>query len=135
MISTDKRWKELGRVITHYCLDVQPGNKVMIAQYEIESWPLALATYESVIKAGGFPQIQLKSEYLRRAFMKCGTEKQYGWVPEIELKGMEWADERTGGVNQSIIHWDIVKDLRKEGELTIDGKPILKNGELEFDKL
>ena len=67
MLSTDKRWKELGEVLTHYCLEVKPGQKVMIAQYEVETWPLALATYESVIKAGGFPQIQLKSEYLRRA--------------------------------------------------------------------
>jgi len=113
MISTDKRWKEIGEVITNYCLDVQPGEKVMIAQYEIESWPLALATYESVIKAGGFPQIQLKSEYLRRTFMKYGTEKQYGWVPEIEVKGMEWADKYMalrGGYNLDIYH-DIPADV------------------------
>jgi leucyl aminopeptidase (aminopeptidase T) len=51
MFSTDKRWKELGEVITNYCLEVQPGEKVMIAQYEIDSWPLALATYEATIKA------------------------------------------------------------------------------------
>ena len=42
-------------MITHYCLEVQPGQKMMIAQYEIESWPSALATYESVIMAGGYP--------------------------------------------------------------------------------
>ena len=88
MFSTDKRWKELGEVITNYCLEVQPGEKVMIAQYEIDSWPLALATYESVIKAGAFPQIQLKSEYLRRAFMKYGSKEQYAWAPEMEIKSM-----------------------------------------------
>ena len=53
MLSTDKRWKQLGEVLANYCLEVKPGKKVIIAQYEIESWPLALATYEAVIKAGG----------------------------------------------------------------------------------
>jgi aminopeptidase len=107
MLSTDKRWKQLGEVISSYCLEVQPGQKVIIAQYEPESWSLALATYEAVIKAGGFPQIQLKSEYLRRAFMKHGTEEQYSWVPELEVLSTEWADcymALRGGYNLDIYH-------------------------------
>ena len=47
MFSTDKRWKEMGSVIANYCLEVQPGERVMIAQYEIESWPLALGRSQS----------------------------------------------------------------------------------------
>jgi len=113
MFSTDKRWKELGEVITNYCLEVQPGEKVMIAQYEIDSWPLALATYEATIKAGGYPQIQLKSEYLRRAFMKHGSKEQYAWAPEMEIKIMQWADKYValrGGYNLNIYH-DIPADV------------------------
>ncbi len=34
-----------------------------------------------------------------------------------------------GGVNESAIHWDIVKDLRQGGEVTVDGTPVLRNGE------
>lgn len=34
----------------------------------------------------------------------------------------------TGGKNQSAIHWDMIKDLRKGGSLTLDGKLIQKNG-------
>lgn len=33
-----------------------------------------------------------------------------------------------GGTNQSAIHWDIVKDLRREGAVYLDGKAILENG-------
>ena len=33
-----------------------------------------------------------------------------------------------GGVNQSALHWDIVKDLRKEGAIYLDGKLVLENG-------
>lgn len=106
-MSTDKRWKKLGEVLVNYCLELLPGQKVVIAQYEIETWPLALACYESVIKAGGYPQIQLKSEYLRRADMKYGTELQYGWAPELEIQSTEWADcyiGLRGGCNPEIFH-------------------------------
>lgn len=35
-----------------------------------------------------------------------------------------------GGVNQSSVHWDLVKDLRKGGSVIIDGELILVDGEL-----
>jgi aminopeptidase len=113
MLSTDKRWKQLGDVLVNYCLEVQPGQKVIIAQNEIETWPLALAAYESVIKAGAFPQIQMKSEYLRRVFMKYGTDEQYSWAPELEILSTEWADcclTLRGGYNLDLFH-DIPADI------------------------
>jgi len=33
-----------------------------------------------------------------------------------------------GGTNQSAIHWDIIKDIRKEGCVYADGRPVLQNG-------
>ena len=36
----------------------------------------------------------------------------------------------SGGRNRSAIHWDMIKDLRKEGELFLDGKPVLRTGHL-----
>ena len=35
-----------------------------------------------------------------------------------------------GGTNESALHWDIVKDMRQEGTVTLDGKPILENGRI-----
>jgi aminopeptidase len=35
-----------------------------------------------------------------------------------------------GGINQSAIHWDIIKDTRQEGVLTIDGHKVMENGQL-----
>jgi aminopeptidase len=35
-----------------------------------------------------------------------------------------------GGKNASAIHWDIVKDLRQEGAVYLDGRAVFKNGEL-----
>jgi aminopeptidase len=34
----------------------------------------------------------------------------------------------TGGTNKSSLHWDMIKDLRKGGELIVDGKVIQKDG-------
>jgi aminopeptidase len=33
-----------------------------------------------------------------------------------------------GGTNQSALHWDLVKDLRSEGVIELDGRPVLENG-------
>lgn len=89
---TDKRWKALGETLVNYSLGVKPGERLMIAMYELESYPLALAAYTACVKAGGFAQIQFMSEALKHALLKHGSPEQIAWVPEIEAYGMEWAD-------------------------------------------
>jgi aminopeptidase len=34
----------------------------------------------------------------------------------------------TGGKNRSAIHWDMIKDLRDEGRMTVNGRVFLENG-------
>lgn len=34
----------------------------------------------------------------------------------------------TGGLNKSAIHWDILKDMKKDGEIHVDGKLVYKEG-------
>ena len=36
----------------------------------------------------------------------------------------------TGGLNKSAIHWDILKDMKKDGEIYADGKLFYKDGKL-----
>ena len=36
--------------------------------------------------------------------------------------------DETGGTNQSAIHWDMVKDLRVDGEIQLDGRTVQRNG-------
>lgn len=108
----DKRWKELGELLVNYSTEVQPGEKVMIAMKEVESYPLTLAIYEATIKAGGYPQVQFISEEINRRIMKHGTQEQVDWVPEIESYGMEWADVYFGlrGAHNLDVHWDVPAD-------------------------
>jgi aminopeptidase len=123
MFDTDKRWKSVGEVFVNKCLQLKPGEELMIAQEEMETWPLALATYEAAIRAGGYPQIQIKSANLRRAFLKYGSEEQYGWIPELEALSMEWADcyvALRGGYSFSIFNDIPAEKLAKN--MTAHGK-------------
>lgn len=38
--------------------------------------------------------------------------------------------DHTGGSNHSAIHWDLVCDLRDQGQVTIDGEPLLEGGRI-----
>jgi aminopeptidase len=37
-----------------------------------------------------------------------------------------------GGTNESVVHWDIVKELRSGGEIWLDGELVQKNGAWQF---
>ena len=37
-------------------------------------------------------------------------------------------EAKTGGLNKSAIHWDILKDMKKGGEIYADNKPFYKDG-------
>ena len=108
----DKRWNRLGELLVNYSLEVRPGERVMIAMGEIETYPLTLAVYEACIRAGAHPQVQFLSEELNRKILKSGTSEQIGWVPEIEAYGMKWADVYVGlrGAHNLDVFWDVPSD-------------------------
>ena len=108
----DKRWKQLGDLLVNYSLAVKPGQKVMIAMTEAETYPLALAAYEACIKSGAYPQVQFLSEEFNRLVLKFGSRKQIDWVPEIEAYGMQWADVYLGlrGAHNLAAFWDVAGD-------------------------
>lgn len=109
----DKRWNELGELLVNYSAEVKPGENVMIAMKEVDTYPFAMAVYEAALKAGAHPQIQFISEELNRRVMKYGTSEIIDWVPEIEAYGMEWADVYFGlrGAYNLGVHWDIPADV------------------------
>jgi len=100
----DPRWRKLGQLLVGYSLGVKPGEKVMIAMGELESYPLVRGAFEAVIKAGGYPQVQFLSESLRHQLLKHGSAEQLSWVPALEAYGMEWADCYLGLRGASNLH-------------------------------
>lgn len=108
----DRRWNQLGDLLVNYSMAIKPGEKVMIAMVEKETYSLAVALYEAVIKAGALPQIQFLSEEFNRRMLKFGNPEQIKWIPEIEAYGMEWADVYFGlrGAHNLDVFWDIPAD-------------------------
>lgn len=92
----DPRWEKLGELLINYSTKVKPGERVMIAMIEPETFPLAQAVYRAAVKAGGLPQVQFLSETLRRSLLVYGSPEQIAWVPEMEAAGMDWADVYIG---------------------------------------
>jgi len=43
------------------------------------------------------------------------------------------AYEDSGGDNRSVVHWDMIKELRTDGEIYADGKLVMKNGKYIFE--
>jgi|LSQX01.1.fsa_nt_gb aminopeptidase len=43
------------------------------------------------------------------------------------------AYKENNGINQSAIHWDIIKDLREEGAIYLDGEKVMEKGKFLFD--
>ena len=88
----DKRWRELADILVNYSVGVQKGDRVLITMYETETAPLARACYRAAVMAGGYPHIEYLSAYLEKDLMEYGDEDQVGWINEMSLYGMEWAD-------------------------------------------
>jgi len=88
----DKRWKELADVLVNYSVGVQPGDKVLITMMETETWDLARACYQEVVRAGGLPFIEFQSAYLESDLMRLGNHDQVAWVNDMHMAGMNWAD-------------------------------------------
>ena len=100
----DARWKQLGKLLVDWSVEVKPGEKVIIAMGELETYPLVRAVYEAVIHAGAYPQVQFLSEGLRHLLLKFGNAEQLSRVPDIEAYSMEWADVYIGLRGASNLH-------------------------------
>ena len=105
----DKSWSKLGKLLVDYSMAVKPGEKVMIAFIELESYPLVHAIYKACIEAGAYPQVQFLSEELNRLTLVHGNDDQISWLPAVEEFGMEWADVYFGlrGAHNLDVFWDI----------------------------
>jgi aminopeptidase len=92
----DSRWRQLSDVITGYSVAVARNQHVLISMLEPDTYPLVRALCASVIRAGGYPQVEFGASALEKDLLRLGTEEQVAWVPELTRLGMEWADVYIG---------------------------------------
>ncbi|HEU5431114.1 MAG TPA: aminopeptidase [Thermomicrobiales bacterium] len=92
----DPRWRELAEILVGYSTATRPGDRVLIAMVEPETFPAALAVYEAALAAGAEPQIHFASVWLQRALLRLGSDELVGRAPELERQALEWADVSIG---------------------------------------
>ena len=77
----DPRTVKMAETLANYCVEVQPGDKVVVAG-TVAVLPLVLETYRQVIRAGGFPLLQLDDEQFNEIFLSEASTAQLQFLPE-----------------------------------------------------
>jgi len=70
----------------------------------------------------------LRDDSFDAVYDDCSSDEQ-DFLDEYRDAWEDLADEEDEQLNDSAVHWDMIKDLRETGELIIDGTTILEEGE------
>lgn len=77
----DLRTQRLAVLLAHYCVAVQPGDRVAIQSTPL-GMPLVKATYREVLRAGGHPIVNVQDEELQEILFREGSDAQLQYVSD-----------------------------------------------------
>ena len=89
----DQRVEALAQILVRYSTKVKKG-ETCVVQSPSTAEPLALAVYEEILRAGGYPIVQLSPEGAAAAFYELADDDQLEWVPPTAAWAVEQADVR-----------------------------------------
>lgn len=92
---TDPRIARWAKTLVGYCLDIQPGQVVLINSTPLAE-PLILATYREVLRAGAHPVVRLQTPGLDEILYAEGTDEQLAWLNPADRTQMEHANATLG---------------------------------------
>ncbi len=75
----DPRLTKWADALAGYCLDLQPGEQVLIRADEA-ALPLAKEAYRAALQRGAHPQVQVLVDGLAEIFLSQATDEQLDWV-------------------------------------------------------
>ncbi|MDX1663727.1 MAG: aminopeptidase [Candidatus Promineifilaceae bacterium] len=78
---TDPRIEKLANLLVRYCIDVHPGERVLIIGSSA-GLPLVTATYREVMCAGGHPLLDWNEEAFTEILFEEGDEEQLRYIHE-----------------------------------------------------
>src|SRR5690348_5057693 len=96
----DPRIARWAKTLVAYCLDVRPGQVVVITSSPLAE-PLIAATYREVLRAGAHPIVNAQLPGLNKILLEDGSEEQIGWVSPADRARMEAANA-TLGINAPV---------------------------------
>ena len=77
----DPRIEKLAKLLTNYCVEVRPGDKVLLSG-TYAGLPLMKETYREVIRAGGHPLVWWQEDVFLEIKFKESSDEQLAFVPE-----------------------------------------------------
>jgi len=91
------------RLLTDYCLEVQPGQQIAIASSTLAA-PLLLALQREVLERGAWPLLDVTLPGQSESFWRAIGDSQLDSVPSAEVAAMREIDatlriEATGNAN------------------------------------
>lgn len=91
----DPRLQKLAQIIVGYSLKLQPGEKVLIQDTNLEL-DFVKALVDAIHDAGALPFIQLNDKNLERTLYSRATEEQFKWQAQFERDRMKEMDAYIG---------------------------------------
>lgn len=109
----DQRMKELAGRLVRYCVNVQPGEKVLIEANEADTTPLVELLIDEIYAAGAYPFVQYEIASVNRKLLRQCTEEQ------MQLQYQGYADvlknmDATIGI-RGMLNVAELSDVPKEG--------------------
>jgi len=92
---SDPRTAKLARLLTDYCIAVEPGDKIILRGTAL-SLPLVRETYRAIIAGGGHPFVLWEEEDFNEILLKEGNDDQLQFIPEPRRLAYETYDGMIG---------------------------------------
>lgn len=92
---TDPRITRWAKTLVGYCLNIQPGQVVIINSTPLAE-PLIAETYRAALRAGGHPVVKLRLDELNRLLLSEGSDEQLAWISPGDVAEMEHANATLG---------------------------------------
>jgi aminopeptidase len=89
----DIRSDRLARLLTDYCLEVRPGDWVLI-RADLLGLPLVEKVVENVLAVGGHPSVQLLADTLDEVMLRHASDEQLSWLSPVDQMLAERVDAR-----------------------------------------
>ena len=89
----DPRITRWAKTLVGYCLEVQPGQTVLLNASPAAE-PLLAEVYREVLRAGGHPVPQIMLSTLAEVLLNEGSDEQLGWIDPTARYWAEHADAR-----------------------------------------
>src|SRR5215467_5071752 len=87
----DPRIARWAKTLVGYCLNIQPGQMVLIYSTPLAE-PLITATYQEVLRVGAHPVVHLELPELTRLMLAEGNDAQLEWISPGMRADVEHAD-------------------------------------------